>query len=436
MPDLLVTIQSGMDPLHNIERLACPTAYVSVDSWHDSSEFINARPYEHVFVAQHEFVEWFRAAGCGNAHWLPLACDPLVHSPVDAAKEYDVAFVGSCSRILHAERVERLAKLAQQFTVLLRDGLSELEMRGELARGRLAFNSSVAQDVNMRVFEVMAMGLPLLTNRDAACNGLFELFDDRKHLIAYDDDTLLEVAQVYLQDAEARSKIAQKGRHEVISKHTYTHRAKQIIDTVLTPGRYVSQTNQRQSGDLLAYLPNSPGIVLDLGLNANTSKYAVRRRGADRFVGVVSSADMVTARGNSYDDVWVVDENIAGRIRADTAILAGSARSPVTAESVSLAWDLLRAGGTLIAAVRGDNIRALTGTDRAEDLWRWFERNRFAVLLADEKGSALSGNSVVFLKARKQTRPLREVIREVYERHPLPGMSADTIISELPDFGG
>ncbi|GMU93397.1 MAG: hypothetical protein AMXMBFR4_24550 [Candidatus Hydrogenedentota bacterium] len=435
-PDLLVTIQSGMEPPRDIERLPCPTAYISVDSWHDSSEFINARPYEHVFVAQREFVDWFRAAGCGNTHWLPLACDPLVHRPVDAPKEYDVAFVGSCSRTLHAQRVERLARLARRFTVLLRDGLSEEEMRSELARGRLAFNSSVAQDVNMRVFEVMAMGLPLLTNRDAACNGLFELFDDRKHLIAYDDDTLLEVAREYLRDAEARSQIAQTGRQEVVAKHTYAHRVRQIIDTVLPTGRYVSQAMQRQSGDLLAYLPNSPGIVVDLEMSANTSKYAMRRRGADRFIGVVGSGETAAMRRNSYDDVWVVDDIYAGRIRADTAILAGSNRSPVTEKSILLAWDLLKAGGTLIAAVRGEDIRALTGTDSAEDLWRWFECNRFAVLLADEKRSARSGHSVVFLKARKQTRSLREVIREVYERHPLPGLSMDTIISKLPDFGG
>jgi hypothetical protein len=56
------------------------------------------------------------------------------------------------------------------------------------------------------------------------------------------------------------------------------------------------------------------------------------------------------------------------------------------------------------------------------------------VLLADEKHSTTPGDVALFLKARKVTRSLREVVREVYTRHPLPGIPLDAIIAKLPDF--
>ena len=60
-PDLVVSIQSGVPQVENIAWVTCPTAYVSIDTWHAFAEMIHARPYDFVFAAQREFAAHFAA---------------------------------------------------------------------------------------------------------------------------------------------------------------------------------------------------------------------------------------------------------------------------------------------------------------------------------------------------------------------------------------
>ena len=87
-------------------------------------------------------------------------------------------------------------------------------------------------DLNRRVFEALASGSMLLTDR-AQGSGLEEMFIDRRHLVYYDDLTLETLAEQYLHDPEAREAIADQGRQEVLRWHTYDQRAATLLDTVL-----------------------------------------------------------------------------------------------------------------------------------------------------------------------------------------------------------
>jgi hypothetical protein len=86
------------------------------------------------------------------------------------------------------------------------------EMRQVYNRSRIVFSKSIGGDVNMRVFEALAAGALLVTDRIG--NGLDELQTEGEHYMGY--DTAAEaVAQVerYLADEEARARIASAGQN-------------------------------------------------------------------------------------------------------------------------------------------------------------------------------------------------------------------------------
>ncbi len=185
-----------------------------------------ARGSDLVFAAQCDGAEQLRAAGIGTAEWLPLACDPEIHARQDVPKEYDAAFVGN---VFPGPRAELLALIRRRYPRSFIGNAYFDEMAREYSAARTAFNRSIRNDVNMRVFEAVACGSMLLTN-DLADNGQGEHFRDGVHLATYRDaEELLDKLAFYLGRDEARERVAAAGRAEAIEKHTYRHRMERLL---------------------------------------------------------------------------------------------------------------------------------------------------------------------------------------------------------------
>lgn len=245
----------AVDPWFEGERilpgLACPTAVVLIDVHRDlPTRAMFARLFDHVFVAQREQAAVI-ARTHDSVHWLPLAGDPAVHFVPDLPRDIDVGFVGK----LGAPGTERHAVLSH---VLGRFRTNDYarphtpwEMGQVYSRSRIVFNKSIGGDVNMRVFEALAAGALLVTDRIG--NGLDELLTEGEHFVGY--DTAEEaVAQIerYLADEAERARIAQAGQDLLRARHTYDARLARILDVVREAGaarpapvRHVSPARRR-----------------------------------------------------------------------------------------------------------------------------------------------------------------------------------------------
>ena len=161
------------------------------DPWDFESVFASlhafARSYDYVFHAQRSMGEYMRQAGVRGPHWVPLGCSPQHHYPMPKSQSCDIAFAGTTQYGVNWQRINRIQRLQQAFTTEAFNGMVGEDYCRAFSRGRIAFNSSISQDINMRVFEIMAMQIPLLTNRDASANGLDELFEEGVHYAGYDD---------------------------------------------------------------------------------------------------------------------------------------------------------------------------------------------------------------------------------------------------------
>lgn len=172
--------------------------------------------------------------------WLPHAVEPKAYPYTKVIKTYDVCFIGHLQEeknIQGMNRVDALDRLFREFPnfyfgtrIPLNPEKNMFEDAAHrFSESRIVFNISIKDDVNMRTFEALSSGSMVLTNELPT---LGELFTPGTHLVTYDSyDDMVKKAKYYLSHDKEREKIAAAGMKEVLSKHTYTHRALHMLKT-------------------------------------------------------------------------------------------------------------------------------------------------------------------------------------------------------------
>jgi GT2 family glycosyltransferase/2-polyprenyl-3-methyl-5-hydroxy-6-metoxy-1,4-benzoquinol methylase len=336
-PDLFVWIDGGPGFLpRDLQRLDCPTVCLVGDS-HTQLNWRReyAKAFSHVFVMfNRQHTPLFAASGCARVAWLPAACDPEIHRAWDVARAFDIVFVGQTLRQWHPDRVRLLERLvAAGFDVHVTTKILE-EMALAFGRGRIVFNRSLAGDLNMRVFETLATGRMLLTDRLASDAGLDDLFRDGVELVCYDEDNLERLARHYLERPEEREAIARAGREAVLARHTYRHRVATLLATVfeaapeesspgvaagasLCPrrpedaaaelGHALPAYYRNERPEIAQLVPVDARRVLDVGCAAGGLGRLLKLQGPREVVGIEANAVAAEAARVHLDRVLTVD---------------------------------------------------------------------------------------------------------------------------------
>lgn len=223
--DLIVHIDDGLR--YRLPETRCPRVFWAIDTHLDLAWYQEKAPdFDLVCVAQRDAVSELRNAGVKIVDWLPLACDPSVHRDWKTSREDDLCFVGN---VFPGDRAEMLQRVRSRFPKLLVGQYFFDEMAQIYSRHKIGLNRSIRNDVNMRVFEVMACGALLMTN-DLAAYGLSELFQDGVHCVTYADyEELIDKLQFYLKYDAVRERVARQGTQEVTARHTYLDRMQRLL---------------------------------------------------------------------------------------------------------------------------------------------------------------------------------------------------------------
>jgi hypothetical protein len=250
-PDLVLWVESGQmgtRRMFDLINWRCPTAAYFIDShnpdklkWHKRA----AGLFDYRFEAM---LPWVEELG---ATWLPLACDPEIHTPRTYSENYDLAWVGGPwgEHPMYQRRFETMARLSQQYKCAFKSGVYFEDMADVYGSAKIGWHMSVmGGDLDMRVFEVMCSGKVLLTDsgtdgdlaRIFRCDGL-DAYDigvgDAPCGVpcwSYDDDDEMWDELEYLLTAGPglRAAIGADARAAVLAAHTYRHRAHSILQTV------------------------------------------------------------------------------------------------------------------------------------------------------------------------------------------------------------
>lgn len=157
--------------------------------------------------------------------WLPYAYSPRWHYPVDAEREHDVMFIGRPD----PQRVAMLLLMAQRgYKTHYNYGIVFDEARKQYAKTHLVFNWSIKDDTNARVFEAMAMGRALVTDRTLDLNHL--PFEDEIHYMGFDvvDEGLERMEWLLGHDDERRQ--MEEAALKAVLPHSYNARVKKILE--------------------------------------------------------------------------------------------------------------------------------------------------------------------------------------------------------------
>lgn len=162
-----------------------------------------------------------------NGVWIPFACDPQLHEKQPLLKRWDLAFVGTEGGV---PRKFYLQALRERHPNSFIGHAPHTDLGAIYSQGRIGFNYSIRDEINMRVFEILSSGTMLLTN-DLPRADLDQLgLQEGVHLRIYRNPThLFNLIDDYLANDQEREAIALRGMRQVHQHHAYRHRLSQIL---------------------------------------------------------------------------------------------------------------------------------------------------------------------------------------------------------------
>ena len=241
--DLVITFKgSGINP-RLIEMLNCPTILWYPDdlltvqhAWDDLQ--YGGYAYDHVYYMNRIGLPKLHEMGISHCSFLPPATDTAIYQYLPGTeKKYDVVFVGN----IYPSRRALLDRLKIKFNVFETKAFME-DMARIFNEAKIVLNLGIGSNgYNLRVFEALGCRSFLLTNEIDQEDILFE---DRKHLVYFNEHTIEDSIRYYLDHDEEREAIAENGYQEVCAKHTFKHRITQmLVDT-----KFISATENNFTG--------------------------------------------------------------------------------------------------------------------------------------------------------------------------------------------
>lgn len=223
-PDLIVAlVDAGWRNVPvNWKSFRGPKILLVADTHHMATpvtgmlRYAGSEPFDRiVFIYDRHHIPIFRAAGLKNLHWFPGLTFPHDDKKVQAAnhsqRSPQIAFVGQADHY-HPRRARMLAALREQGLPVVHKVLPQRESLEFCGSSLIGFNASLNGDLNLRVFETLASGAMLLTDRLAPGSGLFDLWREGRELVTYGDaNELVERARHYVGNPGQAREIGRAG---------------------------------------------------------------------------------------------------------------------------------------------------------------------------------------------------------------------------------
>jgi hypothetical protein len=198
--------------------------------------YARREPFDRIVVTHDpHHLHWFVEANIAPTIYIPnINC---FHFPqqLNKRRQAAICFVGQAGQ-WHPRR-RRLLQAIQNagFPLIVRQAPASMAAAMYNSM-QIIFNCSLNGDLNMRVFEVMAAGGFLITDRLSPQSGLEVLFRRGKHYVDYEDlDDLLIKLRHYLGHPDECLKIANAGRAAYLNGHRPAQRARDLLEFAFAP---------------------------------------------------------------------------------------------------------------------------------------------------------------------------------------------------------
>ena len=196
-------------------------------------DYARREPFDRIVVTHDpHHLHWFTEANIAPTIYIPnINCAHFGQGLIEH-REPTIIFVGQVGPqhrrrrwLLRALRNAGLPMIVRQ---------APAQMAATMYNStQITFNCSLNGDLNMRVFEVMAAGGFLVTDRLSPQAGLERLFRRDEDYVDYEDlNDLLNKLRYYLARPDDCLKIATSGRNAYLERHTPTQRIRELLGFV------------------------------------------------------------------------------------------------------------------------------------------------------------------------------------------------------------
>lgn len=253
VPALAEGIPHYIRTKHNL-----PTVYYESDIQNIPKYSLDHQPERHkltnyfeadvVVCAFEKISQELKGIGVKNVRTVPFGADPTIFAPAAVKQDIDIFFSGYGA----LDREDWIRQMITNPSRLMKDTRFLVEGHFDVDLGVVQKTQSVSLDkyinlcrsskinlnilrqqfvtggvLNSRVFELASLECCVVSN---PCSSLVEFFEPKKEIIVVrDENETVETYKWLLSSNEDRIKIGKAARQKVLQKHTYNHRARELI---------------------------------------------------------------------------------------------------------------------------------------------------------------------------------------------------------------
>jgi hypothetical protein len=220
-PDVVVCLvdASWRNLPRGLAAFKCPRVLLVADTHHMRQplltmlRYVTSEPFTRtVLLYDRHHASVFQSAGVKNLHWFPGLTFPHGDEVVRAARQplstraRQIAFVGQAGGF-HPRRARLLDTMRNHGLPVAVKAVPQADALRHYGGSLLGFNASLNGDMNLRVFEMLAAGTALLTDRLAPAAGLEQLLTDGRAMLTYasPDELAARATHALAQPAETEA---------------------------------------------------------------------------------------------------------------------------------------------------------------------------------------------------------------------------------------
>lgn len=230
--DLVIFMDWGRFDSPYLNKDLVPAVWVQ-ESGDDPQNFPRNSPKAHKFhytlTPDHISYLYYKRMGI-NAVWWQHFADTKIHYPMP---EIQVEHLAVTSRGVGGSQFLDTLVQHSDGMIVNRNGFVGIEHSKFLQSGLIVLQNSRWGEITRRIFEAMACGKMVLTDRlDPSCK-LEELFTDKVDIVYYNDMVdCVNLINYYSENHQERELIAKSGMEKVLTNHTQVQRVNKLLEII------------------------------------------------------------------------------------------------------------------------------------------------------------------------------------------------------------
>ena len=228
-PDIIFYLDWGRFDSDLLDKIIYPKAFWIQESGDDPQNYINNFPkavrFDLTISPDYESTERYKSNGI-NCLWMPHFADTVIYRNLYVTPKFDASCTCGYGSSPILDRIEH--DLGDRF--YNKNGTLGLAHSEALQKGKIIVQHSRYGEITRRIFEGMACGRMILTDRLGEKTHIQDLFREGVDIVYYNDyNDLKHKIDYYNTNYVDRDRIALAGQKNVFKHHTQVQRVDSLL---------------------------------------------------------------------------------------------------------------------------------------------------------------------------------------------------------------